>query len=309
MKSALRLALVAFPFVALSCASDPPAPREPVVPVASTPPGRPNPVPSNPGGVVPPTVGGSGGSPGTGGAGGSTRPPDGGRLPDAPGSDTPPAVACTMTVTAAGNAGLIDNFNDNNASVPTTEMRAGTWETRSSATAMITNQAMPGVPELPMISGANGRGLRVRGMATDPADTYGAEVQVTFSPDPGFCYDASAYTGLQLQIRGLPGTRVFVQALTASVRALNAATPDAPVGGHYRALVTINSATALQTVTIPWAMFQEGWGTTPGPNIDPKQIYGLAIVTAPRAAAPDAGPASIGAFDFTIDNVAFTAAP
>jgi hypothetical protein len=307
MKS-VPLALVAFSSLALSCGSEPPAPpRQEVVPVPSTPPGRPNPVQSNPGGVVPPVTAGTSGNPGTGGTGGGARPADGGRTADAPGADAPPAVACTMTVPAMGNDGLIDDFNDNNVAVRMADMRAGSWETFKSATATVTNQMTPGVPELPMINAANGRGLRLRGMATDAADSYGAEVQVTFSADPGFCYDASAYGGVSLQIRGLAGTRVFVHALTANVRALNALTPDAPVGGHYRSLVTINSATAFQTVTIPWAMFQPGWGTTPGPNIDPKLIYGLSIVTAPRAAMGDAGSSAIGSFDFTIDNVRFTA--
>jgi hypothetical protein len=308
MKIAPRSAVVLFALPLLvfgSCVGDPPAPpRTPVVPIGSTPPARPSgPVATNPNpGSVPPATGGAGG---TGGA--PVRPSDA-RRPDSPGSDTPPAALCTMTVVSMGMDRLIDDFNDNTPAVRAVDGRAGTWETRNSATAMITNQPMPGVPELPTINAANGRGLRVRGMAPDPADTYGAEVQVTFSNDPGFCYDATTSRGVQLQIRGLVGTRVFLQLLTAPVRALNAATPASPVGGHYRFPITVNNAMTLQTVMVLWDQFEPGWGTTPGPKVDPKQIYGLAIVTAPRPAANDAGTGgNIGAFDFTIDNVQFIA--
>jgi hypothetical protein len=308
MKIVPRMTVLALGCFVLSCGSETPPPREPLPSIGSTPPARPSgPVQTNPPSPyptpTPPTVtAGTGGStPGTGGTGGSTRPADSGA------TDTPPTVAaCTTTVAGTGDDGLIDDFNDNNPTVRMADGRAGTWTTHKSGTATVTNQAMEGVPELPTIGGgmAN-RGLRLRGNAVDPADTYGAEVQVTFSSDPGFCYDASAYDGVQLSIRGLAGTRVFVQLLTASVRAQNAPTPDAPIGGHYRVQVNINSATTFQTVTIPWAMFQPGWGVTPGPMVDPKLVYGLAIVTAPRAATGDAGAGSIGAFDFTIDNVRF----
>ncbi len=301
-----RLAVLALPCFVLSCGGDTQPPRDPVVPIGSTPPARPSgPVQTNPPPVVPPvvTAGTGGGGGGTGGTGGSApRPPDA-RPADAPGaSDAAPVAACTMTVTAAGNTGLIDDFQDGNATILGNDGRDGTWVTYKSAATTLTNVMTEGVPELPATGGVNnGRALRMRGMSTDPADSYGAEAQITFSGDPGFCYDASAYDGLQLSIKGLAGTRVYVQLLTASVRAQNAATPDAPVGGHYRFLVSFTN-NQIQTVMIPWASFQPGWGTSPGPNVDPKLVYGLTIVTAPRAAPSTAG---IGTFDFTVDNVRF----
>ncbi len=265
--------------------------------IGSTPPARPSgPVSTNPPGV--PTSPSSG----MGGAGG-TRPPDGGVRRDAASTpDVPAAPACTMTVTAMGNGPLIDDFNDNNVALPATDGRMGTWEVSHSETAMIMGAPMDRVPELTTIMGTN-RGLRLRGNEPNAMSQWAGEMAVTFAPD---CYDASAYGGIQLQIRGLAGTRVEVAVLTASVRAQNAVMQ---VGGHYHFPVSITSATTFQTVNITWDMFQPGWGMTPGPKVDPKLVYGLAVVTAlrPAPAAPTDGGAAptIGAFDYTIDNVRF----
>jgi hypothetical protein len=242
----------------------------------------------------PPPVTGGGGA----GGGGGTRPPDGGSRRDGAGSDTPAAPACAMTVTAMGNDANIDDFNDNNVALRMADGRMGSWATAQSPTAMITNQMMPGVPELATIMGTN-RGLRFRGMEPNAASQWAGEVTVTIVPD---CYDASAYRGISLQIRGLAQSRVQVMVLTASVRVQNAVMQ---VGGHYNFPVTINSATTFQTVTIPWDMFLPGWGVTPGPKVDPKLVYGLAVLPVAGPAPTDAGTAAIGSFDFTIDNVRF----
>jgi hypothetical protein len=302
MKIDLRLAvaLFTFPSLVLSCVGDTPAPpRQEVIPIGSTPPGRPSgPVNTNPGNVPPVATAGTGGG-GAGGAGGGAPPrPVDARPVDAPGADTPPAAVCTMTVPAMGNDGLIDDFNDNNVELRMADGRMGAWSTLASPTAMVTNQMMAGVPELATIMGTN-RGLRFRGTEPNATSQWAGQVEVGLVAD---CYDASVYRGLELQIRGLANSRVQVMVLTASVRAQNAIEP---VGGHYNFPVTLTAA--FQTVRILWDQFLPGWGTTPGPKIDPKLVYGLAILPAERPPTGDASAGSIGAFDFTIDNVRFIA--
>jgi hypothetical protein len=203
-----------------------------------------------------------------------------------------------MTVAAMGNDANIDDFNDNNVAIRMADGRMGSWATLKSPTAMITNQMMEGVPELTTIMGTN-RGLRFRGMEPNAASQWAGEVTVSIVPD---CYDASRYGGISLRIRGLATSRVQVMLLTAPVRAQNAVEQ---VGGHYNFPVTINSATTFQTVNIPWDMFLMGWGQTPGPKPDPKQIYGLAVLPVAGPSTTDAGVAAIGSFDFTIDDVRF----
>jgi hypothetical protein len=301
MKLDLRLAvaLFTFPSLVLSCSEPPPAPRQAVEPIGSTPPARPSgPVNTNPN-PAPPVTAGTGGGGGMGGTGGGAPPrPVDARPPDAPGADTPPAAVCLMTVPAMGNDGLIDDFNDNNVALRMADGRMGTWTTLKSATAVVTNQAMEGTPELFTINGTN-RGLRFRGNEPSAESQWAGQVEVSMVPD---CYDASAYRGLELQIRGQNNSRVQVMVLTASVRAQNAVEL---VGGHYNFPVTVT--TAFQTVRILWDQFLPGWGTTPGPKIDPKLVYGLAILPAQRPPTGDASAGSIGTFDFTIDNVRFIA--
>jgi hypothetical protein len=302
MKLDLRLAVALFtiPSLAISCGGgEATPPREAVVPIGSTPPARPSgPVITNPGNPPAPTAGTGGG--GAGGAGGSAPPrPVDARPADAPGADAPPAVVCTMTVSAMGNDGLIDDFNDNNVALRMADGRMGSWTTLKSPTAIVTNQMMEGVPELTTIAGTN-RGLRFRGNEPTADSQWAGQVEVSIVPD---CYDASAYRGLELQIRGQNNSRVQVMVLTANVRAQNSVEL---VGGHYNFPVTVT--TAFQTVRILWDQFLPGWGVTPGPKIDPKLVYGLAILPAQRPPTGDASAGSIGAFDFTIDNVRFISA-
>ena len=307
------LALLVIPSLLLGCGEEPPAGREPVIPIGSTPPPRPSgPVMTNPaGGNVPPVTStpGTGGSGGSGGSGGVVpRSPDS-RPADAPGSaDAPLVAACSASVTAMGNDGLIDDFQDNNTAVRMVDGRMGSWKVKQSLTAM--TNAMDGNPTVVQVGGQGNppRALRLQGMEPDAMGQYGAEAEVVLVADESSgCYDASSYRGIQLSLKGLQGTSVFVMALTGSVRAQN--TPD-QVGGHYRFQVNFTNSNQFQTVMIPWDSFMPGWGTTPGPKVDPKLVYGISIVTAPRPSAGNGGtPSSIGSFDFTVDNVRFIAAP
>jgi hypothetical protein len=274
----------------------------PVDNVGSTPPARPSgPVSTNPPGVqVSPST------PGAGGAGGGTRPPDGGARRDGPSvADAPPAAVCPMTVMAAGNDGLIDDFNDNNATVRMVDMRMGLWEIHTSPTTMIAGPAMAPAPELTATGGfMNSRALRLRGTEMD-ATSYGAGANVYFVDAMNGCYDASAYArGVSFSIKGAAGTVVAVVALTGDMRAAGA--PNTV--GWYRAFLppfAANQVNTVRTVTLAWTDFKPSYGTPPGPNADPKYLLGFQFATAPRPAgtANDAGSPGIGAFDFTIDQV------
>ena len=305
MLSGRALALVAVPSMMLACASDnPPPPSSSPPPIGSTPPATP--VPPLPPPPPPPTVTAGTGGGGTAGAGGTARPPDGGRRPDmASVADAPPAVPlCATTVTAMGNDPNIDDFNDNNVELRMADGRMGSWASYNNMTAMVDGQTMVGVPELVMAAAgmATNRAIRFRGTEMDPAG-WGGQVEASFVPGTD-CYDASAYGGIALQIRGLQNTRVKISVYTADVRNLG----EMRYGQWYGYEHSFGNANPnnFTTLMLRWNQFTPG-GLAPEPRmLDPKLVYGIVVQALSRPALGDAGASpGIGMFDFTVDNIRF----
>jgi hypothetical protein len=198
------------------------------------------------------------------------------------------------TAVATGAAGLLDDFEDGDAMVANNDGRGGGWWFSKSMSAV----TMPdmGGPPTPVEGGAGatpGKAIHVSGSDT-AAMGWGADVSATFvSNGMTGCYDASAYTGLKLALKGKAGSKVFVTVRIAAIRAIEG------MAGHYRKEVTLTNA--WQDVAIKWNEFGPGWGTPPEPKmVNPREIYAVGVATAPGSDG------KVGEFDIWIDNVEFT---
>jgi hypothetical protein len=305
---ARALALVSMTSLVLACASETPPPSNPPSgPVGTSPPPRPATPPTPdaaaspaPAPTPPPTAGtgGSGGAGGTGGTGGSTP-----MLPDAGAiADAPPAIPLcdpALTIKATGDDGLIDDFNDNDAVIRMADGRMGAWTNGQSPNVELASMVNP---ELVTVTGMN-RALRYRGtVPPPPAEAY-AQLDVTFVDVDSGCYDASAYGGIQLAVRGIANTRVRVWVYTGDVRALGV--PN-KYGNWYRFDHTITGAmNTFTTISIPWEQFLPG-DLAPEPRrLDPALVWGLVVSPTSRPGDAGVNDQPIGMFDFTIDNVRF----
>jgi hypothetical protein len=239
---------------------------------------------------------GSGGTAGTGGTGGTgdgggTGGTAGGGADTAP--DTAPASAhCMASTVATGAPALIDDFEDGNPMLLPNDGRVGEWSFSKSATA-VTTPAAAG-PLTPVAGGAGAptsKAMHISG--TDPTG-WGGDITANLVYNEGTgCYDASAYTGVKLSIKGRAGAKVFLIARVATIRAMEA------TAGHYRKEHVLTAD--WQEVTLKWADFGPSWGTPPEPKlVNPRELYSLGVLTAPGAGG------TVGEFDVWIDNVELT---
>jgi hypothetical protein len=237
------------------------------------------------------TGGGTGGTGGgaTGGTGGDTGGTGGGGTDAAADTGGTPSMFCTTTVTATGAPGVVDDFEHATAMLPASDGRVGAWYFSKSASATMTMPAEAG-PAIPVAGGVTGNAIHISGSDTTG---YGADLTTTLVADEGKgCYDASAYTGVKLSLKGKAGTKIFVTVRMASIRAIE------DKAGHYRKDVTLTDA--WQQVTLHWADFNPSWGTPPEPKVlNPKELYALGLVTAAGMTG------QVGDFDIWIDNVEF----
>jgi hypothetical protein len=218
----------------------------------------------------------------TGGASGSTGGTGGGAT-DAG------AALCKSNTKAVGDKPIIDDFEDGDATIAANDGRAGGWWVSKSPTATVDGvPAMGGAP-VPVTGGNPGKAIHLKGMEAGTGNSaWGADTSVAIVPEGG-CYDVTAYKGVKISLKGTAGTKVFVQLLTAAVRAL----PEPATAGHFRKEVMLTGD--WQDVMVSFATdFGPGWGTPP--PLDITKVYGVDVATS--GAAPFS-------FDVWIDNVAF----
>jgi hypothetical protein len=273
--------------------------------------------------------GGSGGSTDGGARDGVTGGGDGSAMMDMNASETGDSPYCSSTVVSMGPAamGLIDDFEDGDTSVSMLDGRMGGWWL--SGAAMAQTVPMKGSAPAPVEGGMMGKALHISG--TDVLGSWGADVSATLvaSPGttPGGCYDASAYTGIKLSLKGKVGSRVFVAVMTGPVRATMFAT------GHFRKAITLTAN--WTTVMIPFAELEPGYGDPVPGGFNVKMVYGvdIAAIEPTPPPMPDGGTSDGGGgtdardaardtvardtggaegpgagrwdFDFWVDNIAF----
>jgi hypothetical protein len=235
------------------------------------------------------STGGTSGSGGTGGTGGS----DIDAAADTSSADAAPAsMYCMSSAVGTGSPALLDDFEDGNPLLPTNDGRVGEWSFSKSATAVTMPAA--GGPLTPVEGGTGGptsKAVHISG--TDPMG-WGADITATIVANEGTgCYDASAYTGIKVSIKGRAGAKVFLIARVATIRAMDS------TAGHYRKEYTLSAS--WQEVTLRWADFGPSWGTPPDPKVvNPRELYALAVATAPGEGG------QVGEFDIWLDSVELT---
>lgn len=252
----------------------------------------------------PDAAGGSGGldaADGSADSGDTTGSDDGGDSSggpaDAASSDTAPDTGpmsphCMASIVGTGAPALVDDFEDGNAMVLPNDGRVGEWSFSKSATAVTTPAT--GGPLTPVEGGAGappGKAMHISGTETTG---WGADISANLVYNAGTgCYDASAYSGIKLSLKGRDGAKVFIIARVATIRAME------NTAGHYRKEHVLTAA--WQEVTLRWADFAPSWGMPPEPKVvNPRELYSISVLTAPGANG------QVGEFDVWVDNVELT---
>ena len=189
-----------------------------------------------------------------------------------PSSALPPPLTkpCRASGVAAGNAPLIDDFEDGDDALAPLEQRAGFWRWARESDAPGTAPALLPVPR-PDAKARNRLALHVKG-----AQLYdwGATLEASFQPP---CYDASRYTGIRLSARG-PG-RVYVSLREVGV------IPGFEGGTCERDCY--NSHAAKLELGRDWRSYQVRWVELRQrgigkPLLDPSQLHSVAFLIRPE---------------------------
>jgi hypothetical protein len=214
------------------------------------------------------TAGSGGGSGGSGGSAGSGGTVDAG-------------IVCTSTAKGSGTDGVIDDLDDGNSFITPNDGRAGGWYFATDGTGTTTPSA--GVPA-PSTGGESNLGMHVKGTNLTG---WGASLSVAVAA-PGACYDASAYGGVKIALKG--SGRVLISVMTATVNAQ-------PSGKQDQYKVTATLTGGWLDLYYAWSDFhQSGY---PGATVlpfDTTAITGIGV---------DPFPVSPLSFEFWVDNVAF----
>ena len=201
------------------------------------------------------------------------------------GGAAPGGGTCVMSAKATGMPSMvIDDFEDGNADVGMIDGRLGGWFLATDGTGTTTPKA-PGAP-VPEAGGMPGKAIHVTGSGLT---SWGASLSASITPAMG-CYDASAFTGITVMMKGT-GT-VWVSVLTAAVRA-------APSGmqNQYKKMVTLTADWTPVPIVFTELTQPGGWGMIV--PFDATKVYGVDF-------GPATAPPTPTAFDFWVDNLSFS---
>ena len=244
------------------------------------------------GSVSPPASSGGagGGNLGSGGASssdGSTPSDDTGPAAETA-EEAPVAPLCLNTVVAMGTDGLVDDFEDMDASTLMRDGRAGSWWLSISESTMVTGVMAPG-PPVAVTGGQRGKALHVAGADT-MANGWGVSLTASLLPEGKMgCYDVTKYTAVKLGMKGKAGSKVWVHLMTTPVVPL----AEGGMGGHKRFQVTLTPM--FRDITIKFTDFMDGWGQQL--PLDITKVFAIDISPVIGVGATD--------FDFWVDNVGF----
>ena len=236
-------------------------------------------------------TGGTAGGGGTGDDAGDTA-GTGGTASDAAPDTGPTSPHCMTSIVGTGAPALVDDFEDGNPMLLPNDGRVGEWSFSKSDSAVTMPAA--GGPLTPVAGGAGAATSKALHMTGTETTGWGGSItaNLVYSEGTG-CYDASAYSGIKLSIKGRAGAKVFMIARVATIRAMEA------TAGHYRKEHVLTAD--WQEVTLRWADFGPSWGTPPEPKVvNPRELYSFSVLTAPGAGG------QVGEFDVWIDNVELT---
>lgn len=199
----------------------------------------------------------------------------------------PVADPCRASVVAAGEAPLIDDFEDGDDALTALEHRAGFWRWVRETDAPGTAPALLPVPR-PEASARSRLALHVKG---GELLDWGATMEVSFRPP---CYDAAKYGGITLAARG-PG-RVYVSLREVGViPAFEGGTCERDCYNSHVAKLELGRD--FRTYELRWAdLRQRGLGKPP---LNPRRLHSIAILIRPEDTP----------YDVWVDDVRFLRAP
>jgi hypothetical protein len=184
----------------------------------------------------------------------------------APRATEPFQDPCRVHVASAGQAPLIDDFEDGDDALAPLEQRAGFWRWARESDAPGTAPALIPVPR-PAATARNKLALHVKG---GQLYDWGATVEVSFRPP---CYDATSYDGLKLQARG-PG-RLYI--------ALREVGDIPPFEGGSCEHDCYNAHVAKVDLSRDWHSYQVRWAELHQrglgkPPLDPSRLHSVAFL-------------------------------
>jgi len=175
-----------------------------------------------------------------------------------------PPVLVECSARGSGSVPLIDDLENGDLSIATTDGRQGAW--------FVYTDETPGCIESSIEPADDGAALHVRGEGFSAWGAgFGLALHAQASGAQACLYDASAYAGLRFRARGNAPLRVGITTRTSTFQSLGGTCPDGEgcYDRHGRNLVLTDR---WQTFDVDFcALAQEGWGTPLAP-FDPKEI-------------------------------------
>jgi hypothetical protein len=199
--------------------------------------------------------------------------------PSASASAADAGRACLLRGRGAGQAPLIDDFEDGNGEVLARDGRHGPWQ-------LVTDRNEKGPGPFTILPSRSGNGYAMHWTGPEFRE-WGSSLEYPF---PTHCYDASAYRGLTFRARG-PG-RVYVAAREVSVvpEKLDGTCTSDCFNSHVKLVVLGDK---WQRFELPWSELQQrGYGM---PGVDVSSLHSLQFLVRPEDSP----------FEVWIDDVGF----
>lgn len=236
------------------------------------------------------------GSTSTGGASTSTGSGSTGTGSTGTGSDTTSSTSASTGTGAGADAALIDDMEDGDSAIASSEGRLGYWYTFNDMTGTQTPAADAFTMEsLPTPRDGSTKAAHTTGTGFK---TYaGIGFNFKLSGTEKTAYDASGYTGITFWAKKAPTSIAKVRVTLPDVNTdpLGKVCTAAGCYDHFGKDLTLTDE--WTEFTIPFAdLAQIGFGDPKPAGIDPKQVYGIQFQV--EAAMMD--------FDYWIDDISFT---
>ena len=194
---------------------------------------------------------------------------------------------CAKVVVAPGADARIDDLEDGNANLLPLELRQGTWYVATDGTGTLNEPPVshtPATPDVPEYFGGPWhptRLSRARGQSRYALHTQGGKftawgvvASAQFVLEPGACYDASAYAGLEFWAKGRSRLAVSARMSDVTPVSIGGLCESACFKRHQRQL---ELSPEWQHYALAWSEFVQ-YVTPSTLAFDPKRLWGIDFV-------------------------------
>ena len=195
---------------------------------------------------------------------------------------------CSPAARSAGDAPMIDDFEDGDGRILRIDRRAGSWSTFNDTTG-VQRPTMGGVMHAERIAGGRGASRFALHTSGSKFTKWGASLAVELSPRR--CYDASAYSGIMFWARGHGKINAVVRMTQVVSEEFGGSCVHDCYDGH-RSVISL--ASDWQLYHVRWEdLSQAGFGASL--TFDPRSLFSIEfqVLTADTP------------FDFWIDDLSF----